>query len=79
MRKVYTFHLPTKEPNKVFKVRRYVLTARRITRLNELQMKLGCCQSAAYVHLRREERTQQPQHRHDVPQLAYFPNRLIAS
>ena len=72
MRKVYTFHLPTKEPNKVFKVRRYVLTAPRITRLNELQMVLGCCQSAAYLHLRREERTQQPQ-------LAYFPNRLIAS
>ena len=79
MRKVYTFHLPTKEPNRIFKVRRYVLTARRITRLNELQMKLGCCQSAAYVHLRREERTQEPQHQHDVPQLAYFTNRLIAS
>ena len=72
MRKVYTFHLPTKEPNKVFKVRRYILTARRITRLNELQMKLGCCQSAAYVHLRKEERTHEPQ-------LVYFPNRLIAS
>ena len=43
MRKVYTFHLPTKEPNKVFRVRRYILTAPRITRLNELQMALGCC------------------------------------
>ena len=72
MRKVYTFHLPTKEPNKIFKVRRYVLTARRITRLHQLQYEHSCCQSAAYVHLRNEERTQEPK-------VAYFPNRLIAS
>ena len=79
MRKVYTFHLPTKEPNRIFKVRRYVLTARRVTRLNGRQMKLGCCQSADYLHIRREERTHEPQQQHDGTQLAYFHNRLHAS